>query len=157
MPSSETRKTVSARRRVVLYIVGSIAFTIAITFSLLNIFHPNTATLKSDGVYFALQISSTPQEREIGLGKRVSLPSNQGMLFVFGAPAVQCFWMKDMHFPLDMVWVNTDKKVVHVMQNVSPATYPHVFCPDVSAEYVIELNAGQATRAHIHAGEALAF
>lgn len=120
--------------------------------------HSKTDTLYINGRNFSLEVANTPQAQELGLGKRTSLAANHGMLFVFsGTPVVQCFWMKDMHFPLDIIWVDTNKRVVHVEPDVSPDTYPKNFCPSKPAEYVIELNAGAAETAGIHDGETLRF
>lgn len=91
-----------------------------------------------------------------GLGDRDDIGDDQAMLFVFDQPAQQCFWMKDMRFPIDMVWLSATSRIVHIERNVSPRTYPHSFCPPVAAKYVIETNAHQVHSAkvgdivHIH-------
>ena len=130
---------------------------VAVAVALLSFFPKDTVILQAGGLRYTLRISSTPQEQHLGLGKRSSLPEDQGMLFAFDTAATQCFWMKDMHFPLDIIWVSSDKKVDYIMNAVSPTTYPHVFCPKIPAKYVIELNAGQAKRASIHTGGVLEF
>jgi len=43
-----------------------------------------------------------------------------------------------------MVWLNSDKQVVHIEENVAPETYPELFCPDEPAQYVLEVEAGRA-------------
>jgi uncharacterized membrane protein (UPF0127 family) len=159
MLASGTAKTVSARNRAVLLAVGGFALVIAVILSILNLTHQSEGAvmLKSGGERYSLMIASTPVEQALGLGKRSSLPTDQGMLFIFNRPAVRCFWMKDMHFSLDMIWLSNDKRVEYVMANISPATYPKAFCPNAQAKYVIELDAGQAKRADIHTGTALDF
>ena len=62
-----------------------------------------------------------------------------------------------MKFPLDMIWINADKKVVYVKKNVQPSTYPNTFCPDQPALYVIEVNAGVADKAYLSPGSQLQF
>lgn len=114
-------------------------------------------TLRVNGRDFSLEVALTQQAQELGLGNRASLPKNHGMLFAFSRPAVECFWMKDMHFPLDIIWVDAGHRVVHIEPNVSPTTYPHSFCPNEPAEYVIELNAGTARAAGIRDDESLNF
>jgi uncharacterized membrane protein (UPF0127 family) len=84
-----------------------------------------------------------------GLSGRTSMPQDQGMLFIFDHSAKHCFWMKDMHFPLDILWMDGNKTVVHVETNVQPDSYPQSFCPDQNARYVLELNAGVAAKAHL--------
>jgi uncharacterized protein len=114
-------------------------------------------TLRVGDERFALQVANTEREREQGLGGRNSLARNAGMLFSFPDSGAHCFWMKDMKFPLDMVWLNSDKQVVHIAQNVSPQTYPHTFCSSTPARYVVELNAGMVSSVDIHEGGKLHF
>jgi len=116
-----------------------------------------TDILQINGQSFSLQIAKTDQQRELGLGNRTSLPADQGMLFIFPQVQPECFWMKDMHFSLDMVWVNKNKQVVYIKHNVSPSTYPDSFCPVQPVAYVIELNAGTTDTTGMRVGEALDF
>lgn len=104
-----------------------------------------------------LERVSSEQDLEKGLSGRESMPENQGMLFTFESSGKHCFWMKDMKFSLDMIWVNADKKVVYVEKNVQPSTYPDTFCPDQPALYVIEVNAGVANKAYLSTGSQLQF
>ncbi|MEK7152525.1 MAG: DUF192 domain-containing protein [Patescibacteria group bacterium] len=106
-------------------------------------------------VYYLDKATNTPQ-LEKGLGGRLSMPRNQGMLFVFDTEKKQCFWMKDMRFSLDIIWVNAQKRIVHIEHGVSPKTYPKIFCHEIT-KYVIELNAGEAARADLHSGQVLNF
>jgi len=96
---------------------------------------------------YELQVAVTPAERTTGLSGRRSVADNQGMLFVFARPAAQCMWMKDMFVPLDMLWLDHDKRIVHLETDVSPGTYPKEFCSPQPAQYVIEVPAGQAVQA----------
>jgi len=104
-----------------------------------------------------LERVSSPEELQEGLSGRASMAEDQGMLFIFSTATKQCFWMKDMHFPLDMIWLDQDKKVVTVHKNVQPESYPISFCPDKPAQYVIEINAGVANKAYISEGSQLQF
>ena len=121
---------------------------------------PATATLQAGKKTYALNIAASTAAQQKGLGGRKSLARNRGMLFVFDAPATQCFWMKDMQFPIDIIWLNSDKQVTRVAANVSPDTYTEAsgknsqkFCGDVSTKYVIELNAGEAKQAGLVVGQ----
>lgn len=116
---------------------------------------PRVTMRAFSGQGYVLAEASTTKELADGLGGYSSLPIHEGMLFDFPQSAVQCFWMKDMHFALDMIWLNASKNVVFLKENVSPDTYPEAFCPPEPAKYVIELNAGQAKTASIHIGETL--
>lgn len=115
-----------------------------------------TAMLKSGGREYRLEIVSSPEARAEGLSGRRELPDGQGMIFVFDTAATQCIWMKDMRFSLDIVWLDGEKKIVHIERDVSPETYPRQFCPEQPARYVIELNAGEAARAGLRVGQVLA-
>lgn len=117
----------------------------------------DTVTLETGSRSFVLDVASTPSTREQGLGGRQSLAANQGMLFVFSSNKPECFWMKGMRFPLDILWLDAHKKVTHIESNVSPDTYPKQFCPDVPTAYGIELSAGTAKSAGVHPGQTLRF
>lgn len=89
-----------------------------------------------------LQYAQSPAEHAQGLSNRPNLPADSGLLFIFVAPAQQCFWMKDMQFPIDIIWLSSDKQIQHIEKNVSPSTYPNTLCPQASSQYVVEVNAG---------------
>ena len=121
------------------------------------VYKPTQAVLRVGGANYQLQIASTPSGRQLGLGGRSAIPKDAGMLFVFDKPARQCMWMKDMRFPLDIIWVNDRKQVIYLKQNLAPATYPAIFCSATPSRYVIELNAGEAAKRHITLGQTLLF
>jgi len=108
------------------------------------------------GVVHAL-ISDTDPLRQKGLSDRVGLANDQGMLFIFDAPATYGFWMKDMHFAIDMVWIGADYIVKGISRNALPDSYPQSFFPPSSIQYVLELPAGDATRFKIATGTILSF
>ena len=114
-----------------------------------------TATLKSGGREYRLEIVSSPEARTEGLSGRRGMSPGQGMIFVFDTAATQCIWMKDMRFSLDIVWLDEEKRIVHLEHEVSPETYPQQFCPEQPARYVIELSAGEAVRAGLRVGQTL--
>jgi uncharacterized membrane protein (UPF0127 family) len=105
----------------------------------------------------SLLYARTSAEQELGLGQRASLPADEGMLFVFDTPNYYAFWMKDMSFPIDMIWLDADYRIVYIASNVSPATYPHTFSPPAPSSYVLETNAGYAQKNNLSIGETLNF
>jgi len=109
------------------------------------------------GRRYDLQIAATPSARTAGLSGRHSLAADQGMLFAFTKPAIQCMWMKDMYMALDMLWLDHDEQVVHLETNVSPDSYPKKFCSPQPTQYVIELPAGQVAQASIADGLQVTF
>jgi len=108
------------------------------------------------GVIHAM-VASTSEQQSLGLGQRDSLPANDGMLFPFAVPGQYGFWMKDMRFPLDMVWISSDRRVVMVSRDVSPASYPLVIYPPSDISYVLELNADSASKFGIATSTKLVF
>jgi len=90
-----------------------------------------------------------------GLSGTDRLADNAGMLFWYDETAERCFWMKDMRYSLDIIWLDAQKKVVHVEPELAPNTYPNTYC--AQARYVIELNAGQAAGSGITKGQVLSF
>lgn len=111
----------------------------------------------ADKKCISLERATTQDARARGLSGRVSMPMDEGMLFVFDKPRQECFWMKGMHFDIDIIWLDAQKKVVHIERNVKPASYPNSYCPDKAAQYVIEVNAGVAERASVELGGQLSF
>ena len=100
-----------------------------------------------------VSIANTPESRARGLGGAKSLAPNEGMLFIFDTDAKYQFWMKDMLLPIDILWLSFDGKVVDMQENVSPATYPRVFTPNLPARYVLELPAGFARDNNVRFGD----
>lgn len=86
------------------------------------------------------EVSDTRSEQIKGLSGRASIGKMEGMLFVFEELGRHGIWMKDMNFPIDILWLDEDKKIIHIEENVSPDTYPTVFRPDGEALYVLEVN-----------------
>jgi len=93
-----------------------------------------------------VEIASTPAEQQAGLSGRPSLALGHGMLFVFGTPGEYGFWMKEMLFSLDIIFINSEKSVVTVYPELTPGTYPEAFYPANPALYVLEVPAGFAAQ-----------
>ncbi len=104
-----------------------------------------------------VEIADTEEKRTLGLGGRKNLPQNAGMLFSFKIPAKYSFWMKDMNFPLDIIWVSENKKITAISKNISPNTYPSSFSPSEVVKYVVEVNARWAENNKINAGDIVEF
>jgi len=93
------------------------------------------------------------EDKAKGLSGVPNIKSNEGMLFVFDEPDYHSFWMKDMLFPIDIIWFDENKKVVHIEKNVSPDTYPRGFTPGFPAQYVLETNAGISEEYNVNLGD----
>ena len=86
--------------------------------------------------------ADTVQSRQTGLSGRECIPEKTGMLFVFERAELHGIWMKDMNFPIDILWLDSAKKIIHIEENVDPNTYPKVFYPPTPASYVLEMSSG---------------
>lgn len=155
MRSNVTAKTKSAlKSRQVLFVIVA-GLVLAATFVLTE--QPETRTLRVDSRTFELELALSDKEHEQGLSGRRELPAGKGMLFVFQRENQQCFWMKDMNFPIDIIWTNAHHKIVFLQQNVTPDTYPRTYCPGDPAAYVIELPAGSIAATGMRRGQILNF
>ncbi|HEX2792373.1 MAG TPA: DUF192 domain-containing protein [Candidatus Paceibacterota bacterium] len=94
----------------------------------------------------SIEVADTEALREQGLSARDSLGDDSGMLFVFPASGLHGFWMKDMRFSIDMLWLDDAGAIVHVVSNAAPETYPEIFTPPAPARYVLEVPAGYTAR-----------
>ena len=121
---------------------------------------PGADQLSIDGATFSVEIASTTLEQTRGLSYRPSLGADNGMLFIFSRGSMQSFWMKDMHFPLDMIWIIGDT-VAGFAQNVpAPASgtalwnLPLYTSPD-NVDKVLEVNAGTVAKYGIQIGDVM--
>lgn len=89
-----------------------------------------------------VDIADTPLTQAAGLSGREQLKENEGMLFVFDKAGKYPFWMKDMKFAIDIIWITEDKHVVHIEKNALPESYPNILGGGEDAKYVLEVNAG---------------
>ena len=93
-------------------------------------------------VPITVEVAETVVAQTRGLSGRDALPENTGLLFSFSEDETHGIWMKDMRFPIDIVWAGSDGTIVHLESAVSPDTYPRVFAPNEPSRYVLELPAG---------------
>lgn len=103
-----------------------------------------------------VEIADTEKELEYGLSGRTSIASNEGMLFVMPTMGQYGFWMKDMKFPLDIVWISDEGRVVNIVENALPSSYPKkTFKNDAFAKYVLEMKAETARKSGLYLGTAI--
>jgi len=116
--------------------------------------------LNIDNAIFTVEIASTSLEQTRGLSFRPSLGANDGMLFIFTIGSVQSFWMKDMNFPLDMIWISGNT-IVGFAQNVpAPASGTAllnlpVYLSPGNTDKVLEVNAGTVAKYNIRVGDSV--
>ena len=102
-----------------------------------------------------IEIADTEEERNLGLSGRTRLDSNAGLLFVFQDPGEYGFWMKDMKFPIDIIWMDESFTVIDVKEDVKPESFPEIFTPPKNILYVLEVNAGFSRAQGIENGKIL--
>ncbi len=85
-----------------------------------------------------VEIVDTAEERAQGLSERTEIGETDGMLFVFDTTDHHRIWMKDMLFPIDIIWISEDLTVVSIDNSVQPDTYPRTFSAGTPTRYVIE-------------------
>lgn len=90
------------------------------------------------------EVADTQESRSLGLGGREGLPEETGMLFVFDSEAKHSFWMKGVRFPIDIIWMDEDKEVVHFVKNATPDSEGslEIYTPPIGAKYVLEVAGG---------------
>lgn len=111
--------------------------------------NPTNNTVTIDGKTFTVELAVTPDQQAAGLSNRPSIGATAGMLFLFNPPSQPYFWMKDMRFPIDIIWIRSGT-IVHVTRNApSPsagqdsATLP-MYQAGSDVDNVLEVAAGQA-------------
>jgi hypothetical protein len=104
-------------------------------------------------------VARTAEERMKGLQFRASLGRDEGMLFVFPSSQRQSFWMKDTLIPLDIIWMDGNRRIVFLMPHVPPCETEKcpVYTPDADASYVLEINAGAAAEMGLSVGDQAVF
>jgi len=107
-----------------------------------------------------VEVVSSSQEIVRGLMYREGLDEGKGMLFIFGSEARHGFWMKNMKFPIDMLWISADTRVVHIERSVPPCREDPCpsYAPSEKAKYVLETRANFTLEKGIDVGsEALIY
>ncbi|MFZ1324119.1 MAG: DUF192 domain-containing protein [Candidatus Saccharimonadales bacterium] len=101
--------------------------------------------IKSGDTSLLAEVAGEAAAKQRGLSGRDCLGESRGMLFPYETAGTFCYWMKDMGFAIDMIWLDKDKKIVTVKADARPESYPEeTYCPDEPANYVLEVAAGTA-------------
>lgn len=98
------------------------------------------------------EVARTYTDRTKGLSGRAGLGEDEGLLFIFPVADIHGFWMKDMRFPIDIIWLDGDATVVHIKESARPEEYPQKYIPEVPAQYVLEVRSGYSKENEIKIG-----
>jgi uncharacterized protein len=114
------------------------------------------STREGQEAVFQVEVADTPTQRELGLQYRKELAADRGMIFLFPAPSVQSFWMKNTPLPLDMIFIGSDRKIAGIVEQTVPFSLEprSVGAP---SQFVLEINGGLSKRLGIRAGAAVRF
>jgi uncharacterized membrane protein (UPF0127 family) len=113
--------------------------------------------VKIVGQVVKIELALTQKEQEQGLSGHESLKNDEGMLFVFSKPQKNHFWMKDMNFPIDIIWIDENFRVIYIQKNVLPSSYPNSFGPAVDNSYVLEVSSGFSEKNNLKEGDSVEF
>jgi uncharacterized membrane protein (UPF0127 family) len=114
--------------------------------------------VKVGNIKIRAEIANDVFKRTKGLMFRKSLPEKDGMLFVFDEENYHSFWMMNMSFPIDIIWINKEKKVVDIVKNAQPCKLIcSSYTPKEKAMYVLEVNANFTEKYSIKIGSFLKF
>ena len=119
-----------------------------------------TSNITINGFKLTADLALTNEQREKGLSVKDKLKENEAMLFVSEESAKHSFWMKDMKFPIDIIWLDSDGKVVHIEQNLQPCVSVFIctsYRPNADSQYVLETVAGFTQRHNISVGTDIDF
>lgn len=136
----------------ILFLMGSFLFLSFSSKQFVQVFLP-------DGKEITAELAVTEEQRVRGLMFREEIKENQGMLFVMEEEGPHGFWMKNMRFSIDILWLNGEKRIVHVESHVPPCQSPP--CPtyhsEIPSKYVLELKAGSVEKHNLELYEKIDF
>ena len=115
------------------------------------------AVLTSGSTRIRVSIADSDPERVQGLSNTDPLPEGVGKLFVFDSAGLHGFWMKDMRYAIDIIWLNEDMKVITIKESATPESYPETFYPSNESLFVLEVPAGFSTANSIEVGQTFTF
>lgn len=106
-----------------------------------------------------VEIADSVMKHQIGLMNRTSMDYKSGMIFIFGSERPRSFWMKNTLIPLDMIFVDSNFKIVNITKQAQPCKIItcEVYPSGVSAMYVVEVNGGFVDDKGIRIGDQIKF
>ena len=119
----------------------------------LSIFKAKTDSTK---INLDIEIADTDFDIQTGLMNRNSMQNNQGMLFAFNTTEKRFFYMKNTRIPLDLIFIDDNKKIVSFQKNAKP--FDESSLPShIPAKYVLEINAGLSDTWNLSVGDSISY
>ena len=119
-------------------------------------FKPTEKTIVKNHT-FKVKVAQTDDEKQIGLSETKNLPADYAMIFPFGQSGYYPFWMKNMKFPIDIIYINNNK-VVKVFKNVPTPKGQgalRIYVSQTPADTVLEIQAGLSDKYQIKEGDSI--
>ena len=124
-----------------------------------DIVYSHAIVTTSEGERIHVEVADTQRKRSLGLSNRPSLKKGWGMLFVFDKRKTHRFWMKDMQFPLDIIWLDNNR-IVHIIHNAEPVSSQenlNVMTSPVPVNFVLEIASGRSKKLQLKSGQRMKF
>lgn len=119
-----------------------------------------TSSVKIKDLIIHVDLAITSDQQAKGLSIKNTLNDSEGMLFPFNTPGEYAFWMKDMKFPIDIIWINSNHEIVHIEKNLQPCIFfllCNSYSPHANSKYVLEVNSNYTTKNNITVGDKVSF
>lgn len=147
------------KRRAIEVLVGGLFLVVALTAMLsLGLANRQPSTVSINGSKIEVTVADSDDERVRGLSGTPQLEDGTGMLFIFDESSYHGIWMKDMKYPIDIIWLDEDRKIVHLEEFATPESYPErTFTPQVPAKYVLEMPVGSIKSYGMNNGRSFTF
>jgi uncharacterized membrane protein (UPF0127 family) len=116
-----------------------------------------TGEIKIDSKILSVDIADDKCKQDLGLSGRMLIKDDEGMIFIFEKLGNYGFWMKNMNFSLDIIWIDDNFKIVGIEKNLSTSTYPKSFGSKYLAKYVLEVSAGYSIKNNVKVGDRIIF
>lgn len=130
-----------------------IAIVIAVTSIVVINMNTNYAKAIINGNEITLEIVTSLEDQRRGLSNRDSLEYNSGMLFVYKDLTIRSFWMKEMEFPIDILWIDENNMIIGIEENVLPDSFPDKFISPEPVRFVLELIGGWSVEHDVKIGD----
>ncbi len=109
------------------------------------------------GNTWSVEVANDDKARIAGLSNRQTLYNKRGMLFAFDDMNFNSFWMKDMLIPIDMIFFDSDWKIILIESNLQPNSFPKSFGSSIKSKYILEINALEAEIYGLKVGDKAVF
>ena len=107
---------------------------------------PTFQKIKIKETVIKVELADDSPKQIKGLSGKDKLGENSGMFFVYNKPGIRSVWMKDMKFPIDIIWIDENKKIIGIESGVKPESYPKSFESPEPVKYILETNSGLAEK-----------